>query len=457
MYKNNAIIKYIYFLYVFFLPLGSFIAMPEVISGALNLFKSMSTNIMLVGVIYIIIVKKRITLSKSVLSFWHLYIFMLVYSLLAAFLILILNNPTERNPFDAILGDASLYLEVVLSVFFNWYCLSNIVKFNELYSILAYQIIFSISFGLLQMMAVLGHAPFSSIYTGMTTYLSLFPLEKLILMERGLTLFGSEPSALTQYNFIAIPFLLSNIVYKRYRKLSLLGLSLFVILFIASNSSQNLISFIIVLFSFIVYLFFKRLKSHFLILAFTMGMIFAVSLCIDIKKVQDASSSFDENAKIEYLILGKAANRDNMSVAMRASGVINSLKCFYNHFGLGVGDGCQGYYYAKNVPEWCKESDEVQETIQNHKITNGGGSFFASFLSGYGIFGIIAMLFFLKSYINSYKSSILFIDERINMIFYIAVVVFLFSGWYTIGIKQNESFLFILSLPMVSCYRCHQK
>lgn len=40
-------------------------------------------------------------------------------------------------------------------------------------------------------------------------------------------------------------------------------------------------------------------------------------------------------------------------------------------------------------------------------------------------------------------------DNRVDTIFQIAMILFLFASWHVVGIKQSETIIFILSLPCV--------
>lgn len=223
------------------------------------------------------------------------------------------------------------------------------------------------------------------------------------------------------------------------------------ILFLLSNSSSALLSFgFLVVAYLVVYMFHIRAKKLLMIGAFMIGLVVAVLYSLDISTSDGVNS---DKESLEYVLVGKIQDKDNMSTAMRASTVINDMKIFYEHTFTGVGDGNQGYFYRKHVPTWALGSEEVQSLMHGTKIANGGGNFFPAFISAYGLIGIIVFLFFLKSYSLSYRQSFIQEDKRFQMIYVLGISLFLLSGWYVVGVKLNESICFLLSLPCVEKMR----
>ena len=181
--------------------------------------------------------------------------------------------------------------------------------------------------------------------------------------------------------------------------------------------------------------------------SFIVGFIFALAY---IKTENITYSGNSDNRSLEYVVLGKIIDRENLSTAMRASTVINDFKVFFDYPITGVGGGNQGYYYAENQPSWTLQSEEVSDVIMTHTIPNGGGNFFPAYFSAYGIIGIIVLLAFISRYLKLYHSSFLMEDKRANTIFQTAIILFLFAAWHVVGIKQCETIIFILSLPCIN-------
>lgn len=437
---NNNALRKLYILYFFFLPFGSFINHPQ--DGIWNLFRNMSTIIMLVGMFVIFIKNIRISMNISLINFIRVYLFMVIYSVIAS---CILATTIIGYKFQ-IIPMLALYLEVILSVLFNYYCLSNIIHFSQLYKIIKYQVVVSILFGGLQALALFGNSLAIRIYMNLSDVLFLFPLQELIIMERGVTIFSSEPSALTVYCLITIPYLISCLFYSKSKIWPLLALILYAIIFYFSLSTQVLICFTISITIPLILFISKKFTRSILLGAFILGFLSMYDAYIsESKNIEERYGNND----IGYAIFDKYKSRDNRSTMMRASTCINDYFVFIDHVGMGVGDGNQGYWYKKNLPSWCLPSLEVQDIINSGTIPNGGGSFFMSYISAYGILGIIVLLLFLIQYHKDYLDSFLQQDRQASIIYLTAITIFLIAGWYTMSVKQNETLVFILTLALI--------
>ena len=135
---------------------------------------------------------------------------------------------------------------------------------------------------------------------------------------------------------------------------------------------------------------------------------------------------------------------------MRVSTLCNDMKIFMLYPITGVGNGCQGYFYKYNIPDWVKFSDEVQNVIAygTGSIANGGGNFFASYISGYGIIGIFILWSFIKQYRIRLRYSKIYYDSVSDFTFSVCIIVFLLAGWYVQSIEDNK-LMFMLALGCV--------
>lgn len=443
--KEGGILRTLFILYVFFLPFGVFFNLPT--EGVMNLFKSLSLNIAIIGFCIIIGKEKRIVLPRAIKAFISQYLFMVLYSVVAAlFLTIIITNQYE-SPLSCIVGDIALYLEMLISVYFVYYCLNNVADYNDIYNALNWQIVVSIGMGIVQLFAVMG--PMASLYSQLTKIFHLVTLDRIIEMERGVTLFGGEPSALTMYCFVTIPYILYRF-FKGEKNRLLFGifLSLFVVIFLASFSTQTLVVFLAEIVCFIILILSKgKLVKPLYYIAFLSGIAMVMMVSSNNTKIEIDT---DSNS-LEYVILGKIVDHDNASTQMRASAVINDITIFKNNIFWGVGDGCQGFWYEKNVPDWCKESDEVQERIQGHIIPNGGGAFFPCYLSAYGLLGVFFLVLFIKRYRIALRKSLIYQAPQMLVIFRLSVIVMLFSCWYTVNFRDVPALFFMLTLPL--CFK----
>ena len=439
--------RILFMLYVFFLPFETFINIPQ--DGVFTLFKSFSLNIAMVGCFLIFLGGEIKRIHKIVRSFGILYLFMAVYSLLAALILTIaFANPYE-SPLSCIVGDVILYFEMLLSVVFICFCLGKGSTYEDICTALNWQIVFALMMGMIQLLAFLGIGPAVNLYGHLSSVLHLADFEMLSKMERGVTLFGNEPSTLSMYCFITIPYILYRCFFvKKNRGLFIIALIGFVIVFVASLSTQSIGIFLAELVVFIILALSKEKLYNLLVRAsFIIGLSMAVLLCVnvDFSKNSYTESDFDS---IEYVVLGKAFDRDNYSTQMRASCIINDMKIFARYIFVGVGDGCQGFWYEENIPEWVKPSEEVQNIIQSHTIPNGGGAFFPSYISAYGLIGLIVLLLFLKDYKKTVNRSLKIKNREVSLIYHTGMIVMVFSFWFTISMRDVPIPFLVLCLPL---------
>lgn len=444
--KGGGILKILFVLYVFFLPFGTFINIPA--KGLFAAFKFFSLNIAMIGVGYILLSGRKFHLPRMVKTFSHQYFFMVIYTFIAALVLSVLLSNQFESPLSCIMGDLVLYFEMLLSVCFICYCLNNVVTYNDVYKALNWQIVVALGMGLIQFLALLGFGPAIAIYETLSSVLKLAPLNLLIRMDRGVTIFGNEPASLTVYTFLTIPYLLYRSFFvKQKRFLFLLALALFSLLFRASLSTQTLVIFLAVIVVFVLLCYFKSLIYKYLMrFSLVAGLSVALLLCVE-------SIDYHNDAEVdslEYIVLGKAFDRENGSTQMRASSVVNDMKIFAKFIVVGVGSGCQGFWYEENIPNWVKDSEEVQDLIQRHVIPNGGGAFFPDYLSAYGFVGIIALLILVGKYRNSIRYSAINDDKQMFLIYRTSMVIMMFACWYTINLRETPMAFFILTLPLCS-------
>lgn len=434
----------LYKIYVLCLPFGRLFVLPF---GAFfnKVITQFSTIVMLLGVFYIMCSRISFWNNKRCSLFLRMYIYMFFSSILMATILTITLSNTPESPYSAILGDVVLYFFVVLSIYFNTYCLSHCISIKSIWSIFDWQIIILLIVGYSQLVAIVG---FSFPYDVLSSIFALRSLQYLTSLDRGVTFFGAEPAAASIICFITIPYIYSCIHMQKGKKrfYYVFALLLFLLLVLTSNSSQLMIVFLSSALLF-VWTCYKPIKKSFYYLSFLVGLFFAI-VYLNVDGILMTSNT--DTTSLEYMLFGKIVDRSNMSLAMRSSTVINDLKVFMDYPFTGVGDGNQGFFFAENQPLWTTYSLEVSKIISENIIPNGGGNFFASYLSAYGILGVVIFFVFLSRYKRLYKTSFLVEEKRLGFIFRVAMILFLFSGWHTVGIKQVEIIIFILSLPCVA-------
>ena len=438
----------LYKFYLFCLPLGQlFKLLPEDTLTILTL----STIIMLLGFFRIVFTRPLKT-NEGIRAFGKLYLFMAAYSLMASIVLSVtLDTTLTVSPLRRCLGDIVLYFVALCSICYNYYGLTKLVSIAELLQIFKLQTIVLLIVGLLQLGTLFGIG--TGLYSVLCSVFALRDVVYLTSLDRVITFFGTEPAESSQICYVVIQFILFSIsTNKGFGKLAYIAMfAIMTLLFLLSNSSSALLSFMFVCIVYVaLYVFKLRIKKMIMYSAFIVGLMVAILYSLDLSS-SDAVNTDKES--LEYVLVGKLQDKDNMSTAMRASTVINDMKIFYDYPFTGVGDGNQGYFYRKNVPMWVVASEEVQSLMHGTKIANGGGNFFPAFISAYGLVGIIVFLMFLKIYRKSFRHSILKRYSNFQIIYTLGISLFLLSSWYVTGVKLNETVCFLLCLPCVERIR----
>ena len=329
MTNNNHISANIYKLYVLCLPFGRLfdLSLGDFLNKVITQF---STWIMLLGCL-VLLLKNRSLINSRNKFFLEMYTYMAISSFLMAIVLFFVLNNQYESPLSSIVGDIVLYFLVILSIFYNSYCLSHLISFPTIYKIFNWQIVILLVVGYAQLFGMLG---FSAPYNALSSIFALRELSWLQDVDRGVTFFGSEPSSAAILCFIVIPYLYSSIQLENgVKKLKyIIALVLFAFLVLCSNSSQFLILFFgsAALF---MWSCFRPLKKIFYYVSFAVGLFFAIAY---VSAENIAIINNTDRETLEYVVLGKVVDRENGSTAMRASTVINDVKVFMNYPITGV-------------------------------------------------------------------------------------------------------------------------
>jgi len=444
MKENQKFEILIYKLYVFTLPLGQFlnIWMAEVMK---RLFVQFSTIIMVVGVI-VMLLNGRFRINNRTAPFFNLFFFMLVWSFLCS-LVLIPFVPTNvMHPMVRLLTENYYFFIAVLSFIYNYHCLTHLVKFQSLYKIFDIQVVVIIITGFIQLAALSG---FSGPYNALCTVFRLRELEWLMIVDRGVTLWADEPSGVSQLCFVLVPFIMTSLSHsKGIRKFFYFSsLLIFLLFFLLTLSSQTILIFVAVVLIYLFYIIQKRIPNNFYIISFITGFLsVSIYLVEDVKSVEVSGDS----KTLEYAVVAKIFDRNNESTVIRVSTIINDLKLMAQFPLTGVGNGNQGYFYYDNVPYWVKKTNAYNEREAEHSIANGGGNFFPSYFSGFGLIGVVFLIIFLKKYRKCYQTSFLQEDERADVMFKLGTILFVFASWTVVDLRETIIFVFSLAcVPLV--------
>lgn len=444
--SSTGVNQLIYKLYFFCIPFGHIFNFP--FNDAIHAYVPEYAVIFMLLGLAVLVSTSGIKFSKRLSKLWKLYGICVLLSVVLSVALALNSDDLIESPFHAILGDIVLYLIFVLSVCYNSYSLTHTVRFKDLIPILNLQLIILLIVGYLQFLAMRGMSLAENMYLTLCRVFALRDFTWISDLERGVTFFGTEVASASLLCYLIIPFNLVRIASTkgRTRFWYILSLALFSVLFLTSGSSSALISFLIVVGCFaLLRLHFpvKVLMGGAFVAGMTIAILYSVSFGFGSRRDMD-----DDRSSFNYILAGKLFDTNNRSTLTRASTVINDMRIFYNQPLIGCGNGNQGFYYNENVPAWMDESDEVG--IIRKTIPNGGGNFFPSYLSGFGILGIIFLILFLTRYFKWMGNSILVYDENLKELFYLGMILFLVSSWYVIPLKQSEAIAFLFSLPFIA-------
>ncbi len=446
--------RFLYLLYIFCLPLGRVFIRPEGLPTTLTVMP-LSSIIMLIGVAALCLRRGKLPFTPRLGFFYALYAFMVIYSLVAAFIVST-DTPVSHNTsvILAPLENIVLYFVVLLSLFYNYYFLSYVYPVQRLFPIFDASCVMVIAMGYIQLGALLGAGALVSLYSFLGGILAVMPLDILIRMERGVTCFGAEPSSMALYCFILIPYMIASVrLQKRRRTGHIVLLAMLLPLLVSSNSSSVIILLCMTGISSFIYFFKKRLIKWIIAGAFVTGAIVTSMYAIDAPQSISKNMSTDEKS-FEYITYGKIVDRKNYSTMMRSSTLAVNMKLFYTYPVTGVGLGVQGVFYNQYVPSWTKRSNEVKTLMKSSSpLSNGGGSFFPIMLSSFGIIGIIVFTIFLLKYRKSASSSVISSDMMVRCIWNVSIPTIILALWYVASPKLNESMIFIISLAVITAAR----
>ena len=444
--RNVSINKIIYYMFIFFLPFTGVLNLsfiPETIRT--YIFPQSSNYFLFLGLITYILSKRMVIPRCGELSnTFALYIYTTVHSVIMALILYlplgILYNETTLR---AISGNIIFYFIVILGLYYNYVMLTECVEIHELYRIFDAQIIILLIVGYLQFATIWVGGVFSNMYSQIAPWFNLLPIEKL---NRGVCFFGSEPSSASILSYVVIPYLLARLLIQADGKRgTMVKIALFVPLLINSTSSALLITIVLLIVAFIALF----TNSGFVykavaISSFVIGAGIAIMYGLD----SFVQTTVTDERSLMYMIFGKIVDRTSMSTMARSSTIINDMRVFFEFPLTGVGNGIQGFFYNENVPSWAMKSYEVQTWMSGaNGVVGGGGSFFCTFISSYGIVGCIAAIPMVRQFI-SYVQNMKKNNELCHKMFCMFIVMFLASCWFSMGIR-DANISFLLALPLV--------
>lgn len=146
----------------------------------------------------------------------------------------------------------------------------------------------------------------------------------------------------------------------------------------------------------------------------------------------------------------KLFNTQDYSTQYRYSTIWNDIVIFIKSSIFGVGDGNQGYYYFENiVGTWMSNNVETQASLRGENGLLGGGPLVPSFISGYGLLGIIMLCITFKKYFVHVNNTNGFFKGLAKYLIIASMCTFALLSIATTNIHFNASAYLVIALPTI--------
>lgn len=143
-------------------------------------------------------------------------------------------------------------------------------------------------------------------------------------------------------------------------------------------------------------------------------------------------------------IVDKFLSNTNYSFQYRFSSIYNDILIFLKMPIFGCGDGFQGYFYIDHiVGTWMAQNPETINAIVGNTGLLAGGAFIPSYLSGFGIVGLIFLILYFRLTWRELRKS----DSYLKLAHKISIAMLVIVSSITIGFHYNIALYAILILP----------
>lgn len=435
-------------LYIFFLPIRMiypFIFLQNIFVGAAFYFDFI---LHVLGLILMVLSNKglfRFKNDKSTNLFQYIVLMVTwfnISSLIMAFFIQNrYGNYGVESAFDGIKGNVLYFTQYVLMIIYN----KNIFKMlskNEINRILGKVCTYLLILGYIQIIVFTLRGELISFYDKLDFLEILISpkiMDKLPLTESEGAMAG---------NLIAIlilPFLFSKIIYEKNSAKQIIQSLLWMpVIYYTYSTATYILVLINIIMLFLLIGLERRFRIRYSTLLISIFIIFSllINLLIFDGNYNEVSS------EIKYILFEKITDTTNGSTALRVAPIYMNLGAFKEYPILGVGNGNQGYFYFKYLPYWVYEANGSLNMInKTSEYLSNGILFIPSLLSGYGIVGILLILFYViksEKMVNRNKEQL----ENFYYLYKISRVAFLVAGFQTLFVG-NYYVWFVMSIPFM--------
>lgn len=443
----NQIEKLLAYIYIFLLP----VTLVQITKSHLfSMGTSASFYISILGIILLFFSvaknKKMNTLNEIGANRKALIVFVIIItalnlmSLIMAFILHeSLGTVIRRDTYIAALPYIAYNTQIIFIVIYNIYIFRNISQ-KQIIKTIYYSIAAITAIGYLEIIISVTRSASIAKLLYFTDILGNFSPNYTLSSGRVNLLCSEASTAGVFISVFVIPFIAIMFSYKLLsrKKLFILLLAIIPIAVFARSSAMliGLVFDIVVINLWLI----AKYRNKLIPVAFAEAMIIIISGFILRDSLND----------IKYLIMYKAADINNLSTVHRISSVYTNAVAFLNYPVLGVGNGVQGFFYLKYLPDWAFKSSESSDIYYYSSIWPGSGGFIPSYISGYGVLGVFLLVILIGILINNLKKLKNTEYEYIYPWCIIGFIIFLIQAVISINIYGEYYIIFMLSLAFIT-------
>ena len=438
--RNEPIAKVLAKLFIFFIPFSIFAPLAFLKRVFVGVAGRSSFVFLLLGLLLYVIEGGEL--------FRHFAIMYIVVDLTSLMMAVVLHSELGTIGGESTLEATvkKIILSVALiAIFFYMREVFHLLSKEEIERVFDHLTIICIAIGLLQIGVLRNGSVFRVIYDLINRVFNAWPSSSINATGR-IALFTSEPASIAGFFGVGLfPYLYSKWLHYGLTIGDLIKLLLLVYIMYYTNSTTGYALFCVDTFIFILLYLRKPGTSQGKKAGGILLMIVLVLLSVYFLAGHEAVSSNITD------VFDKLFNADNTSSYTRKIGLQVNWNVFKLYPIAGVGNGNQGFYYQRFFPKSALTTPWARERY-NQATTQlmDGGVYFASFMSGYGMIGIILMVVFL------FKGASLIMREKDRFgsfyYFYIISIISLIIYGFSSTLIGDFSTWFILGLPMAASY-----
>ena len=342
------------------------------------------------------------------------------------------------------------YVLIAFTFFFNSFVFRFVSKKNltTILDALCYALL---AIGILQTLIIFNVPGIATLYDSLN-FLGILKTSAYIAKFGRIAMSGAEPSSIANLvGIFLLPYSMGRFLSGGSRNKYLVFIILFTVLSFFSLSSSVLTALVV---DYLVFLILGARKTNVGFLFIGIILLLIGIVLVFVTGILDGTYVGEQ---LNYLLVEKTADTENLSTGYRYTTVVNDIVCFLNYPISGIGNGNQGFLYNSTMESsWISEAMRVN--YQTERAMNGtygliaGGAFIPSYISGYGMIGILLLIRYgiiAVRYIRSRKESLGFAYP----FYIIGSLSFLSVSTAATSIEGNFLVLFVLSLPMLAAQK----